>query len=219
MGWFGLAKSAHVEHRTWMAVPIQGLRLCSPCTYVAQLCIDPPFTVTRCIGALGAASKVTASIDATTRLFDDQRIGRRREPRHPLGAGERDDLERLRREAKKQRQGYGIGGRLRLKLSSDDDDEAVGDPADELVAVHSEEDADQDNPEGGIDMHAEAGGMGLLLMPLTPDDMRSNYPRTYVDELEENIDVKAGAVSLAADLESQMKGIDKSETQDPDKRI
>lgn len=155
---------------------------------------------------------MTASIDATTHLFDDQRIGRRREPRHPLGAGERDDLERLRREAKKQRQRDGIGSRLRRKLSSDDDDEPVGDTADELVAVHSEEDAEQ----GGIDMHAEAGGMGLLLMPLTPDDMCLNYPRAYV---EEKIDVMTGAVSLAAGLESEMKGLEKSDTRDPDERV
>lgn len=155
---------------------------------------------------------MTASIDATTHLFDDQRIGRRREPRHPLGAGERGDLEKLRREAKKQRQGGGIGSRLRRKLSSDDDDEPVGDPADDPVAVYSEEDAEH----GGIDMHAEAGGMGLLLMPLTPHDMCFNYPRTYVEVLEENSDVMAGAVSFAADLES--RGDEKDEKEERDER-
>ncbi|CAM9669463.1 unnamed protein product, partial [Ectocarpus sp. 4 AP-2014] len=31
---------------------------------------------------LGATSKITAGIDATTRLLDDDPMGRRREPRH-----------------------------------------------------------------------------------------------------------------------------------------
>ncbi|CAM9372882.1 unnamed protein product, partial [Laminaria digitata] len=38
-------------------------------------------------GALGATGRIASGIAATTQLLDDHPMGRRREPRHPLGAG------------------------------------------------------------------------------------------------------------------------------------
>ncbi|CAM9880759.1 unnamed protein product, partial [Sphacelaria rigidula] len=119
-------------------------------------------------GALGATSKLAASIDATTRLLDDDPMGRRREPRHPLGAGERDDRERLKREArklKKKAHQRWSGELQRVEGESDDDD-------DDLDAVEEVIEA--------IDVEAEAGGMGLVLVPLTVEDMQANFPEEYL---------------------------------------
>lgn len=191
------------------------------------------------IGALGATSKLAAGIDATTRLLDDDPIGRRREPRHPLGAGERDDRDRLRRERLKrearnakqavqtyrkgksnsnsssrketQTRNYSVGSIAPaegsddedLQLSGDKDDVGPGEvlssskqqrrPLEAGVALEvaqkedEEEDEEEDEKEHGrggeaeeiIDVHAEAGGMGLVLVPLTVADMQINFPEKY----------------------------------------
>lgn len=123
---------------------------------------------------LGATSKITASIDATTRLLDDPPMGRRREPRHPLGRGEREDRDRLKKQLKKAREKRrrrhqssssssnrsksGDGGgfeELEDILSDENDDASDGDHESVSVSVL-------------VDTRAEAGGMGLLLVPLTP---------------------------------------------------
>lgn len=154
-------------------------------------------------GALGATSKIAASIDATTRLLDDEPMGRRREPRHPIGAGERDDREREKKERKKSRK--------KIKRSSYED-------ADELEPVNSDEESDSDDPgndvapriakkgapQNAIDIHAEAGGVGLLLVPLTPEDMRTNYSKDYLEKCGGDADSTAGALAMAEEEEKKI---------------
>lgn len=111
-------------------------------------------------------------------------MGRRREPRHPLGAGEREDRERQKREARKTK-------RLTGKRSEKD---VAG-------RVDSEPELDIIEPIP-VDTEAEAGGMGLLLVPLTPDDMRSNYPEVYVERCGEYASKIAGAVEEAKTAEA-----------------
>lgn len=94
---------------------------------------------------LGAASKITASVDASLRLLDDEPMGRRREPRHPLGRGEREDRDRLKQERKKK------AAEVKRRRRSGS----------------IEGGADVEEPP--VDVQAEAGGMGLLLTPLTPE--------------------------------------------------
>ena len=202
-------------------------------------------------GVLGATSKITSSIDATTHLFDDQPMGRRREPRHPLGAGERDDREKLKREMKKRRQkrekrikqrrrktnslgvagkstgsitGFGDSGKSIGSISSYTDGgkstgsiSGFGDGGrdgggrgggkydeDEQMVVN----LDEDDPEGEgatIDLYAEAGGMGLLLVPLSPDDMRLNYPDKYLEQFDENIAGESGVLAKAEEVLEEVK--------------
>ena len=110
-------------------------------------------------------------------------MGRRREPRHPLGAGERDDRDRLQqrmKEAKKKVADKQVEGEL-------DPIAVFGDSGDEP------EDADEEEV---IDTCAEAGGTGLFLWPLTPQDMRANYPEEIAGTAS-----AVGAVARAKVLE------------------
>lgn len=150
-------------------------------------CCCLSYADTFCFAAtLGATSKILDSIDATTRLLDDDPMGRRREPRHPLGLGERDDRERRKKQRKKAREKR---RRLRSRLSSktgaepgagdggsgagDDGSGAGGgageaDDLGETVVFEEGDDSDSDEEDTSVDTRAEAGGMGLLLVPLTP---------------------------------------------------
>lgn len=117
---------------------------------------------------LGATSKITASIDATTRLLDDPPMGRRREPRHPLGRGEREDRDRLKkqlqkvRERRRRRQQSSSSGRIK---SGD----GIGfEELEDIPFDENDEGFDGDQETAFVDTRAEAGGMGLLLVPLTP---------------------------------------------------
>lgn len=112
---------------------------------------------------LGATSKITASIDATTRLLDDDPMGRRREPRHPLGRGERDDRDRLKKQLKKTRERRRRHHELSSRMNRSKNEEL------EDILSDENDDASDGEQEGGasIDTRAEAGGMGLLLVPLT----------------------------------------------------
>lgn len=80
-------------------------------------------------------------------------MGRRREPRHPLGLGERDDRDRLKQELKKARKKKRRDSAADADLEDVGSDGGAGDGDDVVVP---------------IDTKAEAGGMGLLLVPLTP---------------------------------------------------
>lgn len=128
-------------------------------------------------------------------------MGRRREPRHPVGAGEREDRDRLKKEKKKSK-------KLLQKQKNDLEDE--------LMAVNSDEEGNDDDGgggsdwvpgggEAGIDIFAEAGGMGLLLVPLTVEDMRANYPEDFIEKCGEGIAYAAGAVAIAEVVEEQLK--------------
>lgn len=92
-------------------------------------------------------------------------MGRRREPRHPLGAGERDDRDRLQKQ---------------LKQAKKKNANKRVDELDPIVVYGDSESGGEsggiDEGEEKIDTQAEAGGMGLFLLPLTPQDMRANYP-------------------------------------------
>lgn len=148
----------------------------SSCLALRDCLVAPP-------GALGATSMLAASIDATTRLLDDDPMGRRREPRHPLGGGERDDRERMRREAYK-----------RSRRSSDAAE--LGDYKVDLAE------------EAGIDVQAEAGGTGLLLVPLTSEDMFQNYPPAYLQTCGKDAAHEAGAVAEANEVQAELEGTD-----------
>lgn len=156
-------------------------------------------------GALGATGRIASGIAATTHLLDDHPMGRRREPRHPLGAGERDDRDRLRKQAKEAK-----------KVASDKRVEGELDP----IAVYGDgdsgdasEDADdekeeEDGEEGEeIDTCAEAGGMGLFLLPLTPQDMRANYPEEIAGTAN-----AVGAVARAKVMEKEVAGSSDSDS-------
>lgn len=156
------------------------------CLALRDCLVAPP-------GALGATSKFAASIDATTRLLDDDPMGRRREPRHPLGGGERDDRERMRREANKRSRRSSEGAEL-------------GDYKVDLAE------------EAGIDVQAEAGGTGLLLVPLTAEDMFQNYPQAYLQTCGKGAAHEAGAVAEANEVQAELEGIDDDlEEEDKDK--
>lgn len=130
------------------------------------------FAIHLLAATLGATSKITASIDATTRLLDDPPMGRRREPRHPLGRGEREDRDRLKKQLKKAREKR---RRRQQSSSSNRTKSSDGGGLEELEDIPSDEnddasDGDQESvsPPVLVDTRAEAGGMGLLLVPLTP---------------------------------------------------
>lgn len=160
---------------------------------------------------MGAASKIAASIDATTRLLDDEPMGRRREPRHPLGAGEREDRDKLKKERKKKK----------AKKHPDESE-------DELEAVNSDEDSSDDgngneststsgrktNEAGEVDACAEAGGMGLLLVPLTLADMRHNYPEDYLERCGETVADDTGAAATAGREEEKLEDDESDEGED-----
>lgn len=82
-------------------------------------------------------------------------MGRRREPRHPLGLGERDDRDRLKQERKKARNKKRRDSGTDADLEDAGSDGGGGDGGDDVIVP--------------IDTKAEAGGMGLLLVPLTPE--------------------------------------------------
>lgn len=144
----------------------------------------------RCAGALGATGRIASGIAATTHLLDDHPMGRRREPRHPLGAGERDDRDRLQKqikEAKKEAAGKRVDSELDpIAIYGDGDSE------------YESEDADDEEE---IDTCAEAGGMGLFLVPLTTQDMRANYPEEIAGTAS-----AVGAVARAKVMERAAAG-------------
>ena len=140
---------------------------------------------------MGATGRIASGIAATTHLLDDHPMGRRREPRHPLGAGERDDRDRLQKQikgAKKEAAGRRVEGELDPIAVYGDGDSEDG-----------SEDADDEEE---IDACAEAGGMGLFLLPLTTQDMRANYP--------EEIAGTASAVGAVARAKVMEKAVDGS---------
>lgn len=155
---------------------------------------------------LGSTSKILASIDATTRLLDDEPMGRRREPRHPVGAGEREDRERLKRQHKRSKkllkQRSDLDDEV-MTVNSDEEDNDDVDGTDPLVRGGGGGKAGRGGP--AIDIFAEAGGMGLLLVPLTPEDMRANYPEDFRERCGEDIAYAAGAVAFAEMVEEQLK--------------
>lgn len=93
-------------------------------------------------------------------------MGRRREPRHPLGRGEREDRDRLKKQLKKARE------KRRRRHQSSGSIRKSGDGGfEQLEDICSDEndDASEGDQEGTfVDTQAEAGGTGLLLVPLTP---------------------------------------------------
>lgn len=128
-------------------------------------------------------------------------MGRRREPRHPLGAGEREDRERLRR-VKNSKKGA-VGKTNEKEKISPTAIAAAGDLRGEGGGWDgAREDSDSETElemigNVWIDARAEAGGTGLLLVPLTPADMRTNYPEMYLERCGIDAAHKAGAVAEA----------------------
>lgn len=149
---------------------------------------------------LGSLSTVTESIQATTILLDDKAMGRRREPRHPIGAGERNDRNKVKkklRQKKKEKEGRNNQRKQRYEeivpvTTDDEDNDSRG---------YFSDDEEEDN----IDTQAEAGGMGLLLVPLTSKDMRTNYPKKYLEIFRENAADEAGATAITKKNEEEMK--------------
>lgn len=118
---------------------------------------------------LGATSKITASIDATTRLLDDPPMGRRREPRHPLGRGEREDRDRLKKQLKKAREERRRRNTGRTKHGDSGGGSGVLEGLQDILSDENDDASNGDHESASVDTRAEAGGMGLLLVPLTPD--------------------------------------------------
>lgn len=149
---------------------------------------------------MGATGRIASGIAATTQLLDDHPMGRRREPRHPLGAGERDDRDRLQKQFKEAKKEAAAADK-RVEGGELDPIAVYGDSGDESTG------AEEEDEEEAIDTCAEAGGVGLFLSPLTPQDMRANYPEEIAGTAS-----AVGAVARAKVMEKAVAGLSESDS-------